>query len=116
MAREAKLFNATKGSPSKGFLRLTGNLPPSWIDRASESRKGLEPAVLKALRKLKRLRLKRPNTVATIKAAERELKAALKEWELAYQKMLLLPRNPRVVGARKGRRDKTGEAAQLRPR
>ena len=86
MAREAKLFNITKGSPTKGFLRLTGNLPPSWIDRASESRKALEPGVLKALRKLKHLRLKRPNAVATIKAAERDLKIALKEWEIAYQK------------------------------
>ena len=42
--------------------------------------------MLKALRKLKRLRLKRPNAVVTIKGAERDLKIALKEWEVAYQK------------------------------
>lgn len=86
MAREAKLFNAAKGSPANGFLRLTGNLPPNWIDRAAASRKALEPEVLNALRKLKRLRLRRPNARVTIKATERKLKDALKEWELAYNK------------------------------
>jgi hypothetical protein len=86
MAREAKLFNVSKGYPSKGFLRLTGNMPPSWIDRATASRQALQPNVLKMLRKLKRLRVKRPNAKMTIKAAERDLKVALKQWELAYQK------------------------------
>jgi hypothetical protein len=86
MPREPRLFNASKGSPSIGFLRLTGNLPPSWIDRAYESRKTLEPQVLKAARKLKQLRLRRPNARVTLKLAERDLRAALKEWELAYRK------------------------------
>jgi hypothetical protein len=86
MPREPKLFNASKGSPSRGFLRLAGNLPPSWIDRAITSRKALEPGVLNAIRKLKRLRVKRPNARVTIKAAEGELRAALREWETAYQK------------------------------
>ena len=86
MSREPKFFNAVNGSPSRGFLRFVGNLPPSWIDRAFESRKTLEPDVLKALRKLKRLRARRPNAKATIKAADGELRAALKEWELAYRK------------------------------
>jgi hypothetical protein len=86
MPREPKLFNASKGSPSKGFLRLTGNVPPNWIDRATSGRKSLEPDVLKAVRKVRRLRLKRPNARVTIKAAEKELREALKAWEVAYQK------------------------------
>src|SRR5213076_663584 len=86
MSREPKLFNAVKGSASRGFLRLAGNLPPSWIDRAFDVRKTREPDVLKAVRKLKRLRVKRPNAKVTLKAAERELRDALNEWELAYRK------------------------------
>lgn len=86
MAREARLFNSTSGSPSRGFLRLSGNLPPSWIARAKRSRKGLEPVVLKLIRKVRRLRSKRPNARATIRAAETEMRAALREWETAYQK------------------------------
>jgi hypothetical protein len=80
MPREPRLFNASKGSPTRGFLRLHGNLPPSWIDRASASRKALEPEVLKAMRRLKRLRLKRPNARVTIRVAAGE------RWEGAYQK------------------------------
>jgi hypothetical protein len=38
------------------------------------------------MRNVYRLRLKRPNATATIRAAEKELTAALKDWELAYQK------------------------------
>lgn len=86
MAREARLFNAASGFPSKGFVRLTGNVPPSWIARAKKSRKALEPDVFKLLRKVKRLRSARPNARATIKGAERELRAALHQWETAYQK------------------------------
>src|SRR5688572_612718 len=86
MAREAKLFNATSGSASRGFTRLVGNLPPSWITRAKRSRKALEPDVLKSIRKVKRLRSTRPNARATIKAAEKELRSVLGEWETAYRK------------------------------
>jgi hypothetical protein len=38
------------------------------------------------MRKVARLRLTRPNAVVTIKAAEKNLRDALKKWELAYQK------------------------------
>ena len=86
MPREPRLFNASKGSPTRGFLRLHGNLPPSWIDRASASRKALEPEVLKAMRRLKQLRLKRPNARVTIRVAAGELRDSLKRWEGAYQK------------------------------
>jgi len=86
MPREPKLFNASKSSPARGFLRLTGNLPPSWIDRASASRKALEPEVRKAMRRLKRLRKQRPNARVTIRGAARELRLLLRQWEVAYQK------------------------------
>jgi len=57
----------------------------SWIDRAHESRKKLEPAVVKAMRKLTRLRLQRPGAKVTIKATDKELRGTLKKWELAYR-------------------------------
>ena len=38
------------------------------------------------MRKLRKLRKNRPKAHATIKAAEQELKALLKAWELAYRK------------------------------
>jgi hypothetical protein len=84
--REAKLFNASDGSAAKGFLRLSGNIPPSWIDRETKSRKQREPAVLAALHHLKRLRKRRPNARATIRAAQKELRRALREWDTAYRK------------------------------
>ena len=86
MAREAKLFNATSGSPTRGFLRLSGNLPPSWIARAKTSRKDFEPDLLASIRKVRRLRQRRPNARATIKAAEKEMRTALREWETRYRK------------------------------
>lgn len=86
MAREAKLFDVTSGSPTRGFRRLVGNLPPSWIERATVARKAREPDVLKALRRLESLRRRRPNARATIKAAEKELRAILRDWETAYRK------------------------------
>lgn len=86
MAREAKLFESSKGSPARALFRLHGNIPPSWIDRARASRKAIEPDVMRAMKRLKTLRQKRPNAVVTIKAAEHELKLQLKAWELAFQK------------------------------
>lgn len=86
MARQAKLFDVTSGSPTRGFRRLSGNVPPSWIDRATVARKAREPEVLKALRRLQSLRRRRPNARATIKLAEQELRAVLREWETAYRK------------------------------
>jgi hypothetical protein len=86
MPREARLFDACGGLPSRAIRKAVANVPPAWIKRANASRKHREPAVVTALRKLYRLRTTRPNARVTIKAAERELAAALKEWELAYQK------------------------------
>ena len=71
---------------SRAITKAVANVPPAWIERAHESRKGLEPAVVKAMRKLERLRLQRPGATVTIKKAEKERRETLKKWELAYQK------------------------------
>ena len=45
MAREAALFDTTGGSVVEAFLLLRAegaNIPPSWIERAAESRKKRE--------------------------------------------------------------------------
>lgn len=86
MAREAKLFEMVDGSPAKALFKLHANVPPKWIARARGSRKNLEPDVVQAMEKLNRLRKKRPNAHATIKAAQHELRALLKAWDLAYRK------------------------------
>ncbi len=86
MPREAKLFESAKGSPARALFKLRGNIPPNWIARARRSRKSLEPDVVGAMRKVQRLRKKRPNAHATIKAADHELRMLLKAWETAYRK------------------------------
>jgi hypothetical protein len=86
MAREAKLFLRAKGSPTRALLTFQGNIPPKWIARARGSRKSLEPNVVAALKKLRRLRTRRPNAHATIRAAQQELRSLLKDWEVAYRK------------------------------
>lgn len=86
MAREARLFEACKGSPAKAIYKAVPNVPPAWIERARSSRKSREPAVVKAMRKVYRLRVARPNAKVTIRAADQSLRGALRAWELAYQK------------------------------
>ena len=86
MPREAKLFESAKGLPSRALFTLRGNIPPNWIARARRSRKSLEPSIVLSMKKLRRLRKTRPNARMTIKLAERELKAALKDWETAFRK------------------------------
>jgi hypothetical protein len=86
MAREAKLFESAKGSPTRALGKLQANIPPNWIARARRSRKNLEPGVVTAMTKLRRLRKSRPNAHATIKAAAQELNVHLKAWEVAYRK------------------------------
>jgi hypothetical protein len=86
MPREAKLFESANGSPSRALFKLQGNIPPNWIARARRSRKSLEPGLVAAMRKVRRLRKSRPNAQATIKAAQQELTMLLKTWEVAYRK------------------------------
>ena len=86
MPREAKLFDSAKGSPARALFRLQGNIPPNWIARAKRSRKSLEPDLVTAMRKVRRLRKSRPKAYATIRTAGQELKVLLKAWETAYRK------------------------------
>lgn len=72
MPREATLFESADGSVLKGYRLLqTGgaNIPPMWIQRASESRCRLHKEVAKALRRKS-------------KTGQR----ILKEWEKRYSK------------------------------
>ncbi len=62
----------TGGSSVEAYFRLKrdgGNIPPAWIDRASESRKRRERDLGKALR---------ANSLDAV--------GLLRDWELAYQK------------------------------
>ena len=86
MPREAKLFESANGSPARALFKLQGNIPPNWSARARRSRKSLEPELVAAMRKVRRLRKSRPNAQATIKAAQQELTMLLKTWEVAYRK------------------------------
>ena len=86
MPREAKLFESANGSPSRALFKLQGNIPPNWIARARRSRKSLEPELVGAMRKVRKLRKSRPKAHATIRAAQQELTTLLKAWEIAYRK------------------------------
>jgi hypothetical protein len=70
MPREAKLFDSANGSPARALPKLQGNIPPNWIARSRRTRKRLEPDLVAAMRKVRRLRKSRPNARATIKAAQ----------------------------------------------
>lgn len=73
MTRDATLFEEASGSPLRGYLLLksrgSANIPPSWIDRSRQSRKGREKAVAEAFKKGK---------IAEV--------MTLEDWELAYRK------------------------------
>ena len=86
MPREARLFDSSSGSAVRGFLKLQANIPPRWIENARISRKRFEPEIDKCLRHLLRLRKTRPAAKVMIRNAIKELKAVLKQWEMAYEK------------------------------
>ena len=72
MPREANLFDGTGGSVVEAFvlLRAEGkNIPPAWIERATESRKSREKELAELLRK---------NRLDAVQS--------LRDWELAYRK------------------------------
>ena len=72
MAREATLFERAGGSVLKGYRLLQrggANIPPMWIQRASESRCRLHKDVAQALRRKSKAGL-----------------STLKEWEMRYNK------------------------------
>ena len=72
MPREAGLFDSAGGSPVEAFFLLReegGNIPPAWIERASESRKNREKKLAKLLSE---------NSLDAVQA--------LRDWELSYRK------------------------------
>jgi len=72
MTREAGLFETSKGSVVEAFflLRQEGaNIPPMWIERATESRKRRQSKLGKLL-----------------KAKNLDAIAPLRDWELSYRK------------------------------
>ena len=86
MPREAKLFSSSAGSAVRGFLKFRANIPPRWIRNARTSRKRIEPEIAGALSSFKRLRRARPQAHATIRNAQKELRATLNRWEINYAK------------------------------
>jgi hypothetical protein len=86
MPREAKLFASSSGSALRGYLKFRANIPPRWIGNARTSRKRIEPAIVEALRSLKRLRKNRPRAQVAIRNAEKGVRAVLSRWEIAYDK------------------------------
>src|SRR3954468_329172 len=86
MPREAKLFVSSSGSAVRAFSKFRANIPPRWIENARNSRKRLEPEVVKALRSVKSIRRDRPRAQATLRNANKQLRAALVRWETAYNK------------------------------
>jgi hypothetical protein len=86
MPREARLFDSSSGSVSRGFLKFRANIPPRWIQNARASRKRVEPDVVRAFGALKRLTKSRPNARVSIKNAAKDLRTVLQRWETAYNK------------------------------
>jgi len=78
MPREAKLFDSCAGSAVRGFVKLRGNITPRWIANAHTSRKRLEPAVNKCLRRLRLLRKNHPAAKVAIGDAEKDLRKRLR--------------------------------------
>jgi hypothetical protein len=60
MPREAKLYVSSSGSAVRGFYKFRANIPPRWIKNARNSRKQIEPEIVKALRSVKSIRRNRP--------------------------------------------------------
>src|SRR5262245_57021152 len=83
MPREARLFDSSSGSVSRGFLKFRANIPPRWIQNARASRKRVEPEVVRAFGILKRLRKTRPKARVSIRNAAKDLRAVLQRWETA---------------------------------
>lgn len=73
MPREASLFDASKGSVVRAYLLLkqngSANIPPTWIERARDSRKSREKDLARVLTKGRLTDL-----------------PTLEDWELRYRK------------------------------
>lgn len=73
MPREATLFEESAGSPLRAYLLLkaqgSANIPPTWIERAHQSRKNREKNVATLLKK----------------GGPKDI-LAIEDWELAFRK------------------------------
>src|SRR5437762_14106014 len=86
MTRKAKFFDSSSGSAARGFLKFRANIPPRWIKNAQNSRKRIEPEIVKALRSVKNIRRNRPRAQVALKNANHQFKLVLSRWETAYNK------------------------------
>ena len=72
MPREAKLFVSSSGSAVRGFSKFRANIPPRWIKNGRNSRKRIEPEIVKALRSVKSIRRNRPRAQVALKNATKQ--------------------------------------------
>jgi hypothetical protein len=72
MPREAKLFVSSSGSRVRGFFKFRANIPPRWIKNARNSRKRIEPEIVKALRSVKSIQRNRPRALVALKNANKQ--------------------------------------------
>ena len=86
MPREAKLFASSSGSAVRGYLKFRANIPPRWIGNARTSRKRIEPVIAEAFRSFKLLRKNRPRARVALRNAQKDLRAVLSRWQIAYDK------------------------------
>ena len=86
MPRQARLFTSSAGSAARGFLKFTANIPPRWINNSRNSRKRIEPEIVRTLRNLMTIRKRRPRARVAQQQMKKDLKAILSRWETAYNK------------------------------
>jgi hypothetical protein len=86
MPRKARLFRSSSGSAVRGFLKFRANIPPRWIQNSRNSRKRIEPEIVRGLRSLVKLRKNRPRARVAQQQAAKTLKTVLTRWETAYNK------------------------------
>jgi hypothetical protein len=86
MPREARLFRSSSGSAVRGFLKFRANIPPRWIQNSRNSRKKIEPEIVRGLRTLVKLRKNRPRARGAQQQPAKTLKTVLTRWETAYNK------------------------------
>jgi hypothetical protein len=86
MPRQARLFTSSAGSAARGFLKFRANIPPRWIKNSRNSRKRIEPEIVRTLHNLMTIRKRRPRARVAQQQMKKDLKAVLSRWETAYNK------------------------------
>jgi hypothetical protein len=70
----------------KVFLRLTGNLPPNWIEPCDGVTEGARTRRAQGNAPTQTVAQETPNARVTIRDAARDLRLILRQWGIAYQK------------------------------